>query len=334
MKKESILIALMLLVCSSLPGLAITRETKTEENGFKWVLVKDGKFFGAETTQGNVIVPIEEEYTKLWYTDYPEPGYFKVSRGGLEGAYTIHGEQAVPLKYKCVFYSPGVGFMYSDSYDTDAANYDLDVRLDSRGYLTHKTYGIVNQSGPDEDVQVMVNPDTVVAVQPAEDDGPRIGVVDADTYNQQETADHRASTEILSADENSTSPTLSSYNAWPKPLLMGSYNLTLYEGKDPVDGKLLYNSVTQSAYLNIKGQGMVKEWHRLKPRQLENDGNRMLFYDDRSTGIPLFCLGELGEGLFVLVFNNDNDETVSYWVDRNSYRSLSPSEVERAAKAK
>lgn len=308
MKKYSLIIALLSVLLSVSGVLAREVETRHEDNGYSWRLITDGKFKGAETTSGKVIVPIEEEYTQIAYITTDTSPYFMVHRGEKCGAYTIHGERAVPAKYPCVSYATEEGFMHSDSWDTEATNYPLGIWMTGDGHTT-LTKG--------EDVETVM-PDTV-AVEP-EEDVTYIPVVDIKK---------NPATEILSADDEAQQQT---DNLWPLPLGQGRYSLTFKNGDKA--GYLYYNPVTRSMFVNLIGKGLVREWHHLQTEQTVYDGTKMLMYTDKSTGqeVDIANASDSDDGEFIIFYPGDDGNTAIFYSSRSSFVALSPSQVNIQAK--
>lgn len=109
-------IILILVLFLSLPSYALDRETKTEDDGFTWILVSDNGYRGAESTTGKVLVPLTEKFNWITYkngllegtdTDVLE---FEENNTGVRviknyvGFYTTSGTCIIsPGKYDTVF---------------------------------------------------------------------------------------------------------------------------------------------------------------------------------------------------------------------------------------
>ena len=72
------------------------RTKKTEEDGFKWILLEQGKYKGAEIEKGTAVIPLSNNYTDISYI----PGkHFLVTKEGVgQGVYDKSGSIIVPLR--------------------------------------------------------------------------------------------------------------------------------------------------------------------------------------------------------------------------------------------
>ncbi len=108
----------------------ITRQLKTEDNGFRWYQTHSGNYYGAESTDGRTIVPLSKGYTLVVFYEKSDCiGYFGVYRNGKKGAYDIHGNLVIEPIHEKIYYL-SKGFSYEDAYGTD---HYLGITLDANG---------------------------------------------------------------------------------------------------------------------------------------------------------------------------------------------------------
>lgn len=98
-------LALVLAVFLPMFGMAMDKETKTEDDGFSWVLVSDNGFRGAESVSGKTLIPLSAKFNWVSYdggflcgtdvdkTEYNEKG--QVTKN-YQGYYTKDGKCVVP----------------------------------------------------------------------------------------------------------------------------------------------------------------------------------------------------------------------------------------------
>ncbi|MBP5327473.1 MAG: hypothetical protein J6Y98_06150 [Bacteroidales bacterium] len=133
MKKTIIL--LFILTNTIICVFAQNKELKNEKDGFQWYKISANGFQGAESVDGNTIIPLSREYSSVQYTSVGKTkGYFSIktiSRKNetKEGACDIFGNEIIEPKYRAVNYLNKVGFIYV--YDNDTIPFD--IIIDSTG---------------------------------------------------------------------------------------------------------------------------------------------------------------------------------------------------------
>ena len=116
----------------------ITRQLKTEDNGFRWYQTHSGSYYGAESTDGRTIVPLSKGYDMIVFHEEKNCiGFFGVYRNGKRGAYDIHGNLVIEPIHEKLYYLTN-GFCYEDAYGTD---HYLGITLDANGRASSTASG-------------------------------------------------------------------------------------------------------------------------------------------------------------------------------------------------
>ena len=123
-----------------------TRELKVERDGFRWYLVSDNGYVGAENQNGYTIIPLSRKYTYIDYRKFRDnPPFFCVEGSNRKrGACTITGTEVVAPKYGLIVYDDG-SFKYKD-YSNDYNYKPLNIALNSQGTEAYYTNNSSNGS--------------------------------------------------------------------------------------------------------------------------------------------------------------------------------------------
>ena len=112
----------ILLGLATLGANAQKKSLKTETDGFQWYRVysSDYKYTGAESANGEPLIPLSREFNMIAYQPSSErPAYFSVRKGaregGKKGAYDIYGVEIVAPQYDKLHYDKSAGFYWIDS---------------------------------------------------------------------------------------------------------------------------------------------------------------------------------------------------------------------------
>lgn len=93
--KPRVLIVLSFLIVGVLHGFAqVSKELKTESDGFVWYKLEDYPNYGATDKDGNILLPIERKFTSVKYIAHKtqgKQGYFEVRKDDHVGVYGIDG---------------------------------------------------------------------------------------------------------------------------------------------------------------------------------------------------------------------------------------------------
>lgn len=93
----------------------IYKELQIEDDGFKWYQVSQGDKYGAEDYFNQTLIPLNREYTSVYYTsEEGHKGYFQVRKGDKYGACDLTGKEIVKPNYKYVIYTDGFKGEMSD----------------------------------------------------------------------------------------------------------------------------------------------------------------------------------------------------------------------------
>lgn len=93
----------------------IEKDLKTESDGFKWYLVRQGKKYGAEDYMNHKLIPLSRDYTSIYYrAEEGHKGYFRVSKDHKEGACDLTGKEIISPLYESLIYVSN-GFEYKNS---------------------------------------------------------------------------------------------------------------------------------------------------------------------------------------------------------------------------
>jgi len=131
----------------------ITKNMRTEKDGFIWYEVRQGKVYGAEDHLHNTLIPLSSQCSSIYYmAEEGHKGYFKVKKDDKYGAYDLKGKEIASPIYESLIYSEG--FKHRNSAGEWIA---LGWMLDNEGKgirgtkesVTYngKTYYIVSRDG-------------------------------------------------------------------------------------------------------------------------------------------------------------------------------------------
>jgi len=87
------------------------KDLKIEDDDFRWYLLRQNGYEGAELYDGTTIIPLSREYTWIVYYTTSD-GWFGVKKNMKEGACDKEGKEIVPPKYDDVHYYKADGFEY------------------------------------------------------------------------------------------------------------------------------------------------------------------------------------------------------------------------------
>lgn len=122
----------------------INKDLKTESDGFKWYLVRQGKKYGTEDYLNHTLIPLSRNYTNVYYkAEEGHKGYFKVFKDNKEGACDLTGKEIVSPIYESLIYLSG-GFEYKNSEGNWTA---LGWMLDSEGKGIRGTKEAITNNG-------------------------------------------------------------------------------------------------------------------------------------------------------------------------------------------
>ena len=96
MKRITLFLLIAAVAISSAEAQKVKRTKKTEDDGFKWYLLEQGKYKGVEIEKGTAVIPLYNNYTDISYI----PGkHFLVTKEGVgQGVYDKSGSIVVPLR--------------------------------------------------------------------------------------------------------------------------------------------------------------------------------------------------------------------------------------------
>ncbi len=94
MKRIALFLLITLIAVSSVEAQRVKRTKRTEEDGFKWYLLEQGKYKGAEIEKGKVVIPLTYGYK---YISYVGNGFLETSKANGEGydIFNINGKQII-----------------------------------------------------------------------------------------------------------------------------------------------------------------------------------------------------------------------------------------------
>ena len=107
-QKVLLLIVLTLSLCGTtvFGQNSLSRELKTEDDGFQYYKIQSNGIVGAEDKNGKTLIPISRGYSKCFY----HKGWIYVRRNGAEGVCDISGKEIIaPDKYSFVNFHPEEG---------------------------------------------------------------------------------------------------------------------------------------------------------------------------------------------------------------------------------
>lgn len=92
MKRIALLILIAVVAISSADAQKVKRTKHKEEDGFKWYLIEQDGYQGAEIKKGTAVIPLEKKYNCI---EYKGVGLFKVHTGNVEGIIRIDGQEII-----------------------------------------------------------------------------------------------------------------------------------------------------------------------------------------------------------------------------------------------
>ena len=122
----------------------INKDLKTESDGFKWYIVRQGDKYGAEDYYNNTLIPLSRNYTSIYYNaEEGHKGYFRVMKGDKYGACDLTGKEIASPIYESLIYVSD-GFEYKD-YSGDWVA--LGWQLDAEGKAFQETRRTITYNG-------------------------------------------------------------------------------------------------------------------------------------------------------------------------------------------
>lgn len=323
-------ILIAVLACMGQAHGEASRKTLYGKNSYSCVLVTESGCMGIETPDGEVLIPVEDEYESIELAGATAPAqYFLVSRSGSMGVYTLDGQLIIPTKYSSIEYNTSSGFRY---YDADErAMTPLGIRLRADGSAEGE--GLPARYKPKPVFASSSRPTQQTSGQPQQEYY-IAHVTDDATDDATNDVPHRPSTEILSIHDNGdTAEAAESGNIYPVPLQQGAYDIFMVKEGDEnsvrTDGMLIWNKPTRSIYIVIPKFKINVQFKSLNTRneqtQDEQLSNSLMYVNSSDQQVEIQDIRSL-DG-FMLITTKINGTFYYISVNRSTYRYLSPSEV-------
>ena len=92
MKRIALFILIAAVAVSTADAQEITRTKQKEKNGFKWILLEQGDYKGAETKKGKELIPLEKQFKNI---KYDNDFFVAEAAGAGYSVYTRKGKQII-----------------------------------------------------------------------------------------------------------------------------------------------------------------------------------------------------------------------------------------------